>query len=230
LFVAIFAVFTVKPVCAQTYWPVEIRTLVNNVPDNISVHIKGNHKEYAVTGTYCSDPSHYTKTAGKKFVHVHIDVPTPLVAYKLNPNTNMMEAYATFTLDNHVRWRWDDWFGTEISNRGNVTGVSRDYNEDLTRNCWAYSFGYDIWIRNPAPFYAADGDYEKVLGTPPWPLPGDVIRLSDHVITVTSVNACESPYPVVGTSEKMQGSAIYHFTYDWEKGLGTGYKDYYRPK
>jgi hypothetical protein len=58
---------------------------------------------------------------------------------------------------------------------------------------------------------------------------GDVIELGGHVISITSINHCEHPVPVIGTSEKNQYSGIYHFMYDSLEGLTT-YKDYYRKK
>jgi hypothetical protein len=131
----------------------------------------------------------------------------------------------TVTVSN-VRAFWDNWFGIQAGNRENVVSWGGDGGEDLTYNCYTFSFGFSgIWINNPDPIY--EDDWESTNN----PTEGDIIRIPGHVITITSINHCELPHPVIGTTEKWRHSGYYHFLYDYSTGIGGDtYKDFLRRK
>jgi hypothetical protein len=130
--------------------------------------------------------------------------------------------------EERVNAYWDWWYGVEAQNRGNDVRFGGYYSPDPTYNCYGHSFERsDIWIVEPSPIY--EDDYVPVSGSPPTPKVGDVINISGHVITISSINYSEIPPPVIGTSEKNQHSRIYYFLYEDSEGLTT-YKDYHRRK
>ena len=226
LLVAILAFVAESPACAQIVPPIEIEFIKNGEvydEDTGPYYIVGPHQWYE-GGAICPNTKHRTKNSISHFDHVHVIVPNPLVASELVGG--VLGGSISFTLA-HVKAYWDEWALDEKEGRSAVS-YSSDGSEDLTRNCFGFSFDYDTWIQNSAPFYNEnDGDYGKVAGSLS---ERDVIRKGGHVITITSINHCESPYLVAGTSEKMRHSRIYHFLYEYPEGLGVGYKDYYRRK
>jgi len=222
-FVAVLAFAAEKPAYSQfqtglPYGPVE-REIRENGKKH-TVQVPGNHRIH-FQGTDCGNPAHATSNSGAFFEHIHVDASFDVTG------EDEEGVIRTVTVAN-VKAYWDDWFAVNHG-RENVESWGSDDGEDLTYNCWGYSFGYtDIWINNPSPFYDEnEGDYEPTGS----PSVGDVIELGWHVITVTSINHCESPYLAIGTSEKMRHSGIYHFLYEYSNGIGDdSYKNFFRGK
>ena len=219
LLVVMFVFVVEKQIYAQIPWPGGVVPFeIRDAGIDYTVAVPGNHMWYRDTD-YCS--AHKTKMSGNKFEHIHIDASLNAVGY-INGTTIQKTVTAA-----NVRARFNIWAEAQKVIR-NAEGWSCSGGENLACNCYGYSFGYNTWIQDPGPIFA--DDYSSVPGNPPYPLPGDAINVSGHIISVVAVNPCESPYLVVETNEKMRHSGIYNFAYAYWGGLGDGYKNYYRKK
>jgi len=227
-FIAVFLlIIAERHACAQTSFPVEFRK--NGV--DVFASIIGNHVWY---GANNSCLTHRT-SKDNSFAHVHVDVPSTLAGYvpATNPATGavIFVSIGTFTLSD-VKAFWDNYFFGGAGGRANMANISTYGSENLTRNCWGYSLGYDTWIQDPAPIY--NDDYAP-LANPNFPSStgSDVIRMRNaagkdtHVLTISIVHYQESFYPVTGTAEKFRHSGVYYIIYGWS---GCELKDYWRVK
>ena len=200
---------------------VHAQTAIHRLPkqfreggNDFTAMVQGNHFFYA-SGDNC--PDHKTST-GRSFDHIHVDMSFPAEV------KNEFGVVIAVVTENKVRDFFDNWAGFTAKDRENVVIWSGGGGVNLTFNCWGYSLGYDTWIQDPTPIY--EDDYKPVRE----PTEGDVIKLGGHVITVTGINHCESPYLAVETNEKMRHSGIYYFRYDYSKGVGNDLKNFYRRK
>ena len=186
-------------------------------------------------GEDCGNSAHATSDTSKPLEercfehrHVYYEFPIKIGEVEVNGIFETNQTGIETVNEGNVKAFWDDYFGIrEVANRGNGAQLDSDSGNGVTPkyNCWGYSLGFsDIMIGNPDPIY--NDNYEETSN----PSEGGIIRCAGHVISITSINHCESPYLVIGTSEKWNHSGIYNFSYDYSQGLGDGFKDYLQPK
>ncbi len=100
-----------------------------------------------------------------------------------------------------------DWQGGTFTADNGATGV------DVTKNCWAYAMGYDMWIQDP--------DIPRTVDwlADPWFMVGNILAFDDagqtprnyHMSKITAVGGpgTYSLNYVTQTKEKFQSSDIY---------------------
>ena len=173
---------------------------------NYRVRVPGNWINYE-NNENCGDNAHRTSKGPtpRFFGHAHINY-----SFSIHGNVVGTNVPKTVTVAN-VKAYWD-----------NEYGIASSGGENATYNCWAYAFGYSIWIQDPSYIYS--DDYLSVSV----PEVGCVIQQPGHAIKVADVASNEAQKVVTKTSEKNQYSGIYNRTYPLPNG--GNFNSFYKKK